>query len=85
MVLWRDDIEALSFRPAGGDVFCMVHRLAFRTLMGRPSSKDECLAWFESHREAFEVAAQAKLAQGTVGNFHLTSRDITGQVRAISR
>ena len=82
MTLWRDDIDALSFRPAGGNVFCMVHRLAFRTLMGRDPAKEECLAWFEAHREAFEAAARAKR---TAGNFHLTSRDISGQLRSISR
>ena len=85
MTLWRDDLDALSFRPAGGDVFCMVHRLAFRTLMGRLSSKEDCLAWFEANRDAFEAAAKDKMARGVTGNFHLTSRDITGQVGAISR
>ena len=85
MALWREDIDALSFRPAGGSQLCLVHRLAFRALMGTLSSKEECLAWFESHREAFEAAARAKLEQGVPGNFHLTSRDIAGQLKAISR
>ena len=35
MALWRDDIDAVAFRPAGGESFCLVHRLAFRTLIGR--------------------------------------------------
>lgn len=77
---WRDDIDALEFRPAGHYRLCMVHRLAFRSLMGRLPSKQECLAWFEAHREEFEAAALVKMAQIGAGNFHLTSRDL--QARA---
>ena len=82
---WRDDIDALEFRPAaGGGRLCLVHRLAFRALIGRLAPKEECLAWFAARRDAFEAAAQAKAARGGAGNFHLTSRDITGQGGTIS-
>ena len=82
---WRDDIDALEFRPAGQNRLCLVHRLAFRTLIGRPPSKQDCLTWFAVHREEFEAAAKAKMATGVPGNFHLTSRDIAGHIRTISR
>ena len=82
---WRNDIDALEFRPAGSLRLCMVHRLAFRTLIGRLPEKEDCLAWFAAHRQAFETAASVKMARGGAGNFHLTSRDIAGQHPPISR
>jgi hypothetical protein len=82
---WRDDIDALAFRLAGDENFCIVHRLAFRSLMGSLPLPQDCLDWFKSHYAAFESAAQAKIARGVRGNFHLTSRDIAGQLRPISR
>ena len=83
---WRDDIDALEFAPAGGNGrLCMVHLLAFRTLMGRLGSPEECVAWFAEHRDGVETAAAAKMALGGAGNFHLTSRDIAGQGGAIPR
>lgn len=83
---WRDDIDALEFALAGaGGRLCMVHRLAFRTLMGRLGSPEECLAWFAERRDRFEAAARAKMSRTDAGNFHLTSRDIAGQDGAIPR
>lgn len=79
MTAWRNDIDALAFRPAGHAGFCMVHRLALRTVMGRLASPEECLAWFEANRAAFETAARAKIVRASLNqdaNFHLTSRDI---------
>lgn len=83
---YRDDIDSLGFRPPGHDGTCVVHRRAFATLLGRPPSPADCLAWFEEHRAGFESAAAAKIARAALpaaANFHLTSRDIrralTGQ------
>jgi hypothetical protein len=80
MAGWRDDIDALAFRPAGHSGFCMVHHLALRTVMGRLAPPEECLAWFEAHRPVFDRAAQAKITRAALppdANFHLTSRDLS--------
>ena len=79
MVTWRSDIEALAFQPDGGQAFCMVHRRAFRTLLGFSPTPEECGAYFTANREAFEAAASAKIVEKQIGsglNFHLTSRDV---------
>jgi len=84
---WRDDIDALAFRPVGHDGFCMVHRLALRTVIGRPAAPEECLEYFAANQAIFEAAARDKIARAGLppdANFHLTSRDITGQGEAIS-
>ena len=83
-VTWRDDIDALAFRPDGHHGTCVVHRLAFRTLMRIMPTPDACIAYFAAHESAFRASARAKisrrgLAPGT--NFHLTSRDL---VRALT-
>ena len=83
---WRDDIDALAFRPAGHGGFCMVHRLALRTVIGRLAASKECLEYFAANRPVFEAAARDKIARAGLppaANFHLTSRDITGQAGAI--
>ncbi len=80
MAVWRDDIDALAFRPAGHQGFCMVHRLALRTVIGRRASPAECLDYFAANRPVFEAAARAKIARTGLppdANFHLTSRDIS--------
>jgi hypothetical protein len=77
--IWRSDIDALAFRPEGRPEFCMVHRRAFRTLMGVSPTPEDCEAFFRSHRGAFEAAAHGKIAEKDIApgtNFHLTSRDI---------
>lgn len=79
--VWRQEIEALTFRPPGHGGWCAVHRLAFRTLMGggRPPETEECLAYFLVHRPAFEQAAADKIARRGLPpdtSLHLTSRDI---------
>ena len=77
---WRHDIDALTFRPGGHGGVCVVHRLAFRALVGRPANDRECLAYFRAQAGAFEDAARAKIAGRGLGhgeNFHLTSRDVT--------
>ena len=86
MADWRDDIDALAFHPAGHAGFCMVHRLALRTVIGHAAAKEECLSYFAANRDIFEAAARAKIARAGLSpdaNFHLTSRDITGQSEAI--
>lgn len=81
--VWRDDIDALSFTPAGHRGRCMMHRLAFRSFLGRAPSIADCLALFERQREAFEAAAAAKIAARPVApdvNFHLTSREVAAWI-----
>jgi hypothetical protein len=57
----------------------MVHRHAFRTLLRRYPSPEDCAAYFQDHRAVFQAAASAKLVRASVAadaNFHLTSRDL---------
>ena len=82
--IWRDDIDALAFQPAEHRGLCMVHRRAFRTLLRATPSPRDCIAFFNAHREAFQAAARAKLQRAGLSptaNFHLTSRDITRQLK----
>ena len=75
---WRDDIDSVAFQPDGHSGVCVVHRRAFRTLLGRAPSEQECLAFFALHAAAFAAAAAAKIARRNLApeaNFHLTSRD----------
>jgi hypothetical protein len=79
MPVWRDDIDALAFRPAGHAGWCMVHHLALRTVMGRLAEPGDCLAYFTAHEARFAAAARAKILRAALSddaNFHLTSRDI---------
>lgn len=78
-VVWRQEIEALAFRPVGHAGWCAVHRLAFRTLLARDPSPEDCLAGFAERRTAFQRAAAEKIARRRLpadANFHLTSRDV---------
>ena len=75
---WRDDVDALEFRPNGHDGSGFIHRLAFRSISGEVG-QEGCEAYFQAHREAFERAARAKIRRAglaTDQNFHLTSRDV---------
>jgi len=77
--VWRDDVDALAFAPDDHDGLCMVHRHAFRTLLGTMPSPEQCEAFFCSHQAAFQAAASAKVIRARVAataNFHLTSRDV---------
>jgi hypothetical protein len=81
---WRDDIDALAFQPAEHIGLCMVHRLAFRTLLRASPTPRECVEFFNTHQEAFLAAARAKLLRTALpspANFHLTSRDVTRQLK----
>ena len=78
---WRHDIDALAFQPEGHRGTCVVHRLAFRTLMRLVPTPDACIAYFTAHEGAFRASAQAKISRRRLGpgaNFHLTSRDLAG-------
>ena len=82
--IWRDDIDALAFQPAQHAGLCMVHRRAFRTLLRATPSPRECIEFFDAHQAAFQAAAHAKLQRVSVSetaNFHLTSRDLTRQLK----
>ena len=82
--IWRDDIDALAFQPAEHAGFCMVHRRAFRTLLRTTPAPRDCVEYFSAHQEAFLAAARAKLlrtAPPSNANFHLTSRDVTRQLK----
>jgi hypothetical protein len=81
--IWRNDIDALAFQPGEHSGLCVVHRRAFRTLLRVTPSPRECVEFFNSHQEAFQAAARAKLLRmnaTTTVNFHLTSRDVTRQL-----
>lgn len=81
---WRHDIDALAFQPEGHHGTCVVHRLAFRTLMRIVPAPDACVAYFAAREGAFRAAAQAKITRRSIAsgtNFHLTSRDL---VRALT-
>jgi hypothetical protein len=77
---WRDDVEALAFRPDGHLGLCMVHRHAFRTLLRAMPSPEQCADFFGAHELAFQAAAREKVLRASVAmdaNFHLTSRDLS--------
>jgi hypothetical protein len=81
---WRDDIDALAFQPADHSGICMVHRRAFRTLLRTAPSPQQCVDFFMTHQKAFQAAARAKVVRASVAdtaNFHLTSRDVTRQLK----
>jgi hypothetical protein len=84
--LWRDDLDALQF-DAGEGRLCMMHRLAFRALIGQRSPlPDQCLAYFNANQALFARAAKQKIARagGCAGNFHINSRDVQGAVEPAS-
>lgn len=76
---WHDASTALAFRPAGHGADCLIHRLAFRTLLGFAPTAADCAAYFGQHRALFERAAALKIARRRLAGsdrFHLNSRDI---------
>jgi len=82
--IWRNDIDALAFQPEEHIGLCMMHRRAFRTLLQAPPSPQQCIEFFCAHHEAFQAAARTKLLRtrvATTENFHLTSRDVSRQLK----
>ncbi len=78
-VIWRDDIQAIAFRPEGHAALCMVHRLAIRTLLGFPPGPQDCLAFAREQEARLQAAARGKIAARNIPAgkaLHLTSRDI---------
>lgn len=62
----------------------MVHRHAFRTLLRAPPSPQQCVAFFTANQAAFQAAAHAKTLRAgltNAENFHLTSRDVSRQLK----
>jgi hypothetical protein len=83
MTVWRSDINALAFEPEGHAGICTVHRLAFRTLLGRLPTPADCIAYFKSNAPAFHAAARHKISRRGLAagaNFHLTSRDVAAAI-----
>jgi len=77
--IWRADLEAVEFRPHNHGGVCMIHRLAFRTLIGRSPDAAKCLVFFEDNKLAILRAAKLKMSTGKIAdhrNFHLNSRDV---------
>lgn len=72
--VWRDDIDALCFDAPNGSS-CCVHRLAFRCLIGRNPTSEDCLSFFGANRVGF-VKAAAKSAAPRQRSFHINSRQI---------
>jgi hypothetical protein len=84
MTVWRSDIDALTFEPEGHTSTCAVHRLAFRTLLGRTPAPADCTEYFKANEPAFHAAALAKILRRGLApgaNFHLTSRDVAQAIR----
>jgi hypothetical protein len=84
---WRDDVDALAFRPAGHEGQCFVHRLAFRRLLACAPAPDECIAFFDAQADTFQAAAAAKIAGRRLppdANLHLTSRDLARALKTSS-
>ncbi|MET0378029.1 MAG: DUF1488 family protein, partial [Spongiibacteraceae bacterium] len=76
---WRDDVDSLAFRPDGHEGWCVIHRRAFRAILGFEPAPNDCLNYFEKTRTAFHQAARAKIRRAEItpaSNFHLNSRDM---------
>jgi hypothetical protein len=76
---WRADLDTLAFKVAGHEGWCMVHRLAFRTLIGRDPDAEACTAFHRANAGAFAAAALLKIARKRLpsdASLHLTSRDV---------
>lgn len=76
---WRSDIDTLIFPIGDHAATCAVHRRAFRTLLGRDPTPQDCLAYFAEFEWAFRAAASLKIARDRIPsgmNLHLTSRDV---------
>ena len=76
---WREDLDALQFPVPGHGGHCVIHRLAFRSLLRQPPVAADCLSFYDQHRPAFAEAARRKISRQAIEpgrNLHLNSRDI---------
>ena len=83
--VWRDDLDALQFPAGNGGAHCMIHRLAFRKLIGRDPKSQDCLDWYGENAALFQAAALAKIARLALPadrNLHIDSRDVSAQMKA---
>lgn len=79
---WLETIDALRFATGEAQRHCFMHRLAFRRFLGPDVTGLDCLAFFETHRAAFQEAAAIKSAALSAGtNFHINSRDLARAFR----
>ncbi|MEB2844646.1 hypothetical protein [Endobacterium cereale] len=81
--IWRDDLDALGFAVffEGKDhgAACLVHRRAFRILIGFDPVVADCLAYYANNAEVFQAAAWAKIDRQSIPqgrSLNLNSRDI---------
>jgi len=82
--MWRDDIDSLAFQPVDHQGLCTVHRRTFRTLLRATPSPRQCVDFYQTHQDAFQAAARAKVLRVSLAettNFHLTSRDVARQLK----
>lgn len=77
---WLDGIDSLAFTPEGHSARCVVHRRAFRVLLGRADPDETaCLGFHAANRAAFARAAAEKIASRGLARdaaLHLNSRDV---------
>lgn len=82
---WNSNTEALAFQPDGHQEYCMIHRRAFRTLLGFTPTPEDCELFFFANRDAFQEAARTKILTKKIApglNFHLTSRDVCREIKS---
>jgi len=75
---WRTDIESLVFPIRDQAATCVVHRGAFRTLLGAEPTPQACLTYFEEFEDAFRAAASLKMTRKYIPvgtNLHLSSNE----------
>ncbi|MBR0698163.1 hypothetical protein [Bradyrhizobium lablabi] len=82
--VWRNDLDALAFRPPGHAGFCVIHRRAFRALLGSEPSAQQSINFYQQYRDVFAAAALEKIARAQIEqtvNFNINSRDVRRQLK----
>lgn len=77
--IWREEIDSLAFVPPDHGGQCVIHRRAFRALLGVEPDAQACRDYFERHADSFKRAAAEKIRRAELpvdANFHLNSRNI---------
>ena len=75
---WAIEADSVHF-PALNGGRCFIHRLAFRALLGRDPSKEDCITFVTRNQDAIANAAGMRAEQAKIGlgvNFHLNSRHL---------